>query len=210
MLNCLADTSMQLSDYRSAMEYGERSAHIMREVRLHTTGEDVDRLYVQSLSTLGNCARARGDYAGADGCLREALAVAEATLGAEDPEVVTVLNGLGVLCKYAGRFEEGAGFYERAVRIAERISTPDDMLLATLIHNIEVWHMHGAILPRARRRRVGLWNFVSGRSVPITLRSRQIWRRWPPSSMPRGVIARRRRCTNAHSTRSSASTAEPL
>ena len=68
--------------------------------------------------------------------LREALVVAEESLGDSDPDVVTALNALGILHKYTGRFDEADAFYERAIRLAERVNPDDQSLLATLFHNI--------------------------------------------------------------------------
>lgn len=80
--------------------------------------------------------RLAGDYAGAREAYAEALALAEAELAADDPALVHVLNGIGVLGKYAGRFEDAAAAYRRAVQIEAGRATPDADLLATLLHNV--------------------------------------------------------------------------
>ena len=169
VLNCLCEIAMQQADYRSAEACGQRSLRIMRDVRVQATGPDIDRLYVQDLSALGNSPRALGDYSGAERYLCEALVVVEESLGNDDPDVVTVLNALGILYKYSGRFDEAGALYQRAVQIAERVSLDDDSLLATLLHNIGgLAHARGdhAAGEAPARRSVELRERALGRDHP--------------------------------------------
>src|SRR5439155_25419661 len=46
------------------------------------------------------------------------------------------LNALGMLYKYAGRFDEAAALYDRALGLAERIHGSEHVSLASLLHNV--------------------------------------------------------------------------
>jgi tetratricopeptide (TPR) repeat protein len=135
VLNCLARIHEHRADYAAAEDCGRRSVDVMRRVREESPGADIDRLYVQSLTSLGDATRIRGKYAEAESCLREAISIAETALGTEDEDCVTALNSLAVVFKYSGRFDEAAGLYDRALRAAELAGAGDDTL-ATLLHNI--------------------------------------------------------------------------
>jgi len=101
--------------------------------------------------------RVAGDYAQARADYADALALAEAELPADDPALVLVLNGIGVLGKYAGRFDEAADAYRRAVLIEAGRSQPDGDLLATLLHNIGgLDHARGRFTEAERAARQGL------------------------------------------------------
>jgi tetratricopeptide (TPR) repeat protein len=135
VLNCLARVQEQRADYAAAEASARRSVDIMHKVREQADGEDIDRLYLQSLTCLGDVVRIHGRYAEAEPYLREAIAIGEASLGGEDEDVVTALNSLAVLFKYNGRFDEAAALYARALRAAEAAGAGDESL-ATLLHNI--------------------------------------------------------------------------
>ncbi len=139
VLNCLTRVHEQRADYAAAEASAGRSVDIMRRVRQEVGEEagsvDIDRLYVQSLTGLGDILRIRGRYGDAEPSLREAIALGEHSLGPEDEDVVTAVNSLAVLFKYSGRFDEAAALYERALAAAERAGAGDESL-ATLLHNI--------------------------------------------------------------------------
>jgi tetratricopeptide (TPR) repeat protein len=151
VLNCLARIHEQRADHAAAEAFGRRSVDIMRRVRQRASGEvrgaphgqgsekaagdDIDRLYVQSLTGLGDVLRIRGRYDDAEPWLREAIALGETALGADDEDVVTAVNSLAVLFKYSGRFDDAAVLYARALAAAERSGASDESL-ATLLHNV--------------------------------------------------------------------------
>jgi len=136
VLNCLATIHTQEADYRQAESCARRAVAVMRDVRTQAGGADIDRLYVQSLTGLGNALRTLGQYAEAAPLLADAAAIAETALGDTDEDLVAALNASGMLCKYDGRFDEGAAFYARAIRIAEDVNGPDHVSLASLWHNV--------------------------------------------------------------------------
>src|SRR5690242_14435518 len=74
-----------------------------------------------------------GDYQGAAADFREALK----QLAAITPlDVISLLNGLGVVCKYLGAFDEAADWDRRALAIARRVLEAADPWFATLYHNL--------------------------------------------------------------------------
>src|SRR6187551_3086863 len=107
VLNCLATIHTHRAEYPQAEACARRAVNIMRDVRVQASGADIDRLYVQSLTALGNALRALGRYAYAAPVLEEAVAMAEG-LGEDDEDLISALNSLGMLCKYDGRFDRGA------------------------------------------------------------------------------------------------------
>ena len=90
----------------------------------------------------GLCRRAialrdQAHYREAEVLLRRALAVADEGAESHDPRICPVLNELGVLYKYMGRFDEAGQVYHRALAVAAgRAGHPDDATMATLYHNL--------------------------------------------------------------------------
>src|SRR5688572_16166284 len=120
VLNCLATIYTHQAEYAQAEASARRAVNIMRDVRTQTAGADIDRLYVQSLTALGNALRALGRYPEAAPVLEDAVVMAEA-LGEDDEDLISALNSLGMLCKYDGRFDRGAALYARAIEMIERL-----------------------------------------------------------------------------------------
>lgn len=87
----------------------------------------------------GACRRARGDFAGAEPLLREALAAAESAEPRDVQALAVALNQLGLLCKDLGSWDEARGHYERALALldGDPASDPDDIAA--------VWHNLGGI-----------------------------------------------------------------
>lgn len=103
----------------------------------------------------------RGEYRRAESLYREALHLAEEMCGKHDPQMALILNALGVLYKYMGRFAEAGRAYRRALRIIEGASNGLEdkraiqCALATLYHNLGgLEHARGRFAkgePHARR-----------------------------------------------------------
>ncbi|MBS1872107.1 MAG: tetratricopeptide repeat protein [Acidobacteria bacterium] len=98
-------------------------------------GPDGVLIQLHALGLLGTALRQKGRYLEARPLLERALAIADG-LGNEPEEVVTALNNFGMLCKFAGWFDEGAGSYARAMRIILPITGERHETVATLYHNI--------------------------------------------------------------------------
>jgi tetratricopeptide (TPR) repeat protein len=86
--------------------------------------------------------RLRGEYAGAEPLLKRALLEVGGARGKQDPLTAVVLNELGVLFKYMGRFAEAGKAYRRALRIVQGLAEdhPENHelcgFLASLYHNL--------------------------------------------------------------------------
>lgn len=96
---------------------------------------DAARLTVRALFDAGSRAIEAAAYAEAEIDLRDALALAEGRLGANDLDTARVLNQLGMLSKYTAHFDEGHADYLRALAIAQAAGD-DPLLVADLYHNL--------------------------------------------------------------------------
>lgn len=105
------------------------------EALLQTVTSDEARVRLTVLGGLAGVARARGRYAEAERACRDVIAYAEERFGVDSIETAGALNGLGMVFKYAGRFDEGLVVYRRALDILERAvgSSPD---VAAIYHNL--------------------------------------------------------------------------
>ena len=105
------------------------------EALLRTVTSDDDRVRFTVLGGLASALRARGRYDEAERAFRDLIAFAEKRFGVDSIEAADALNGLGMVFKYAGRFDQGLVVYRRALDIIERAvgSSPD---VASLYHNL--------------------------------------------------------------------------
>jgi tetratricopeptide (TPR) repeat protein len=96
-----------------------------------------------------------GRYEDAVPLLRTAAAAAARRSGPAALETAIACNRLGVACKFAGRYDEAADAYARALPVAEAEAASDPSLLCTLLHNLGgLAHSRGddpAAEPSARR-----------------------------------------------------------
>jgi tetratricopeptide (TPR) repeat protein len=97
---------------------------------------EIARLSIRAGRFLGSVLRAQADHAGADRTLARVLRESTRRLGARDLDTGAVLNDLGVLRKYQGRFAEAAAFYRRAYTIVNRSEERRGQAAATLYHNL--------------------------------------------------------------------------
>lgn len=114
---------------------------------------DLARLRVRARISIAGIDRALGAHDAADHEFNAALAEAKRAFGPRDLDVAGILNNLGVLRKYQGRFAEAAAFYRRALPLIE--ASGDTDALATLFHNMGgIEHARGRYAvgePHARR-----------------------------------------------------------
>jgi tetratricopeptide (TPR) repeat protein len=122
-------------EYGVAEECYRRAAGIM-EGFADEPDEVIQRLRVQAGVAVGQIERVLGHLDAAYTTLTAAVAMAEERLGPEDPETATALNALGIVCKYAGRFEEGEAVYQRALATVEATSGPMSNDAASVWHNL--------------------------------------------------------------------------
>jgi len=91
---------------------------------------------VSSPAVRGARCRARGDFAGAEPLLRQALALAESARPRDDQTLALALNELGLLCKDLGRWDEAHAHYQRAMALLDQNPAADPDDLAVLWHNL--------------------------------------------------------------------------
>jgi tetratricopeptide (TPR) repeat protein len=80
---------------------------------------------------------------------------ARSTCGTNNLEILSILNGLGMACKYAGRFAQARRYDDRALVVASRVLNAGDSQFASLYHNLgglehALWRF-GRAEPFARR-----------------------------------------------------------
>jgi tetratricopeptide (TPR) repeat protein len=139
---------------RAARQCHARALAILDRVM---RGPDVDtdfvRLRVRARVFLANIDRGLGAYAAADRAFQAALREVTKSFGPDDLDVAGILNNLGVLRKYQGRYTEAARFYRRALPLLE--AGADRGALATLFHNMggieHARQRYAAAEPFARR-----------------------------------------------------------
>jgi len=124
-------------DYPAAEAAYRRAASIMD--RYHDAASDeavLARLLVHAHTAVGQIERILCHLDVAHATLTATVATAEELLGPDDPDTGTALNALGIVCKYAGRFEEGALHYRRALEITTANDGPDSLEAAAIWHNL--------------------------------------------------------------------------
>lgn len=132
----LADSFLALCRYDDAEAAARRAAGILRATREQFDAETRLLLVPRGLLTWGHTLRELGRYPEADGPIREAIQEIEALAGPDHAAAVDAWNELGVLCKYWGKFDEGAAAYATALRIQEAATGVESPQTATLYHNI--------------------------------------------------------------------------
>src|SRR5690606_26692749 len=81
---------------------------------------DPDQRLGASLTLLGHTLEFQGEVAAAEPVYREALALAIAASGPEDPAAALAMNGLAGALRYLGRNDEAEVLLRRAVDIWDR------------------------------------------------------------------------------------------
>jgi len=88
------------------------------------------------LTQVGNYLYSRAEYAEAKRKLERAIAIGEATLGPNHPNVATRLNNLGLVLRAQGDLAGAKAHYERALDITEALLDPDPSDVATRHNNL--------------------------------------------------------------------------
>ena len=138
----VANALVDLGQIRELRDDLDGAADALRRARvILARGRQLDdpeiaRLSIRAGRFLGTVQRAQADHAGADRTLARVLRESIRRFGARDLDTGAVLNDLGVLRKYQGRFAEAAAFYRRARAIVERSTERRGHAAATLYHNL--------------------------------------------------------------------------
>jgi tetratricopeptide (TPR) repeat protein len=133
LLNSLATILGRQGKHGESEQCARRALVIIEPLVPLLDGHTGRAVLVRSLELLGAALREQGRYAQAEPPLRRAIEEA----GLVDPEaLVGALNQFGILCKFWGKFEEGAGAYAKALEIALGLYGEKHTVVATLHHNI--------------------------------------------------------------------------
>ena len=92
---------------------------------------------IRSIVDAAERAAAEGDYASAEGLLREAAREQERSLGPLHPDLANTLNNLGIVCEITDKPDEAEGFFRRACDIAAASLEPDHPFVSTSRRNLE-------------------------------------------------------------------------
>jgi tetratricopeptide (TPR) repeat protein len=136
ILNDLADIEKGLQEFHAALTTTERALVIENTHAYTAKDETAARVRLRTLSSLGEILRTLGDYKGAEENLKHALAIAAAEFGEGSEESAHALNGLAVLYKYCGRFDEGIALYREALRAVVALHGERSLDTHTIYHNI--------------------------------------------------------------------------
>jgi len=150
----------QLSEYDQAEAYARRAVEITRAV---PGGATATRLRIHALAQLATIERIRGRIGTAERLYREVLDLADGE--SAHPDLVTLLSGLGIVYKAAGRYDDAEALYRRALAI----TGPDGRAAASLWHNLAgLDHARGryAAGEPAARRSVALRSAALGAQHP--------------------------------------------
>jgi tetratricopeptide (TPR) repeat protein len=147
------------------------------EALYSSVATDNPRLRHAVLAGLGGISRSRGDYEAAERKLREAIAFAEEKFGPESIETAYTLNGLGMVFKYSGRFDDALPLYLRALDILER-AVGEAPSVATIYHNLggaEHARRNFAAAEPYARRSVELRRALLGPDDPAVAEDEAAW-----------------------------------
>ena len=107
------------------------------------------RVLAQTADPLGEAKRSRdqclefynaGKYDDAVGSCERDLAISQASLRSDHPDVVTALNNLAAIFLVKGEYAKAKPLYVRALAIVEQLRPADPPLVATVVHNLAEVH----------------------------------------------------------------------
>jgi len=144
LLNDLAQLERDLQHYESALSFALCAHDIEQSLGDQFVGESATQIRVFTLTLLGELWRLRGDYAQAEGHLKDALGRSIAVFGEASEAVADARNNLGMFYKYSGQFAAARKLYEQALRTFTAAHGPVSIPVSVILHNIGgVLHMQG-------------------------------------------------------------------
>jgi tetratricopeptide (TPR) repeat protein len=162
LAGCASSERLLFEEYTSAGLQAYGAGHYSRsEQYLKKAEQKAEALGPQehgrSLNNLGELARRRGNLNEAERLFLRALAVKEAGLGADHPDVATTLNNLAQVYVAQNRDAEAAAALERSLKIQETAFDEEHPALRrTLTMMIEVYQKLGrdedAFIAKVRRQ----------------------------------------------------------
>lgn len=174
MLRLRAEAQLALADHAGAGETLDRAETLAEPL---PRGVPFDRLRVHLGRLRGETLLAAGDRPGARLALEAALAHCEATLDREDDDAAALHNGLGVVAKFAGRFDDAEAHYRRAGELLRAADAPASVL-AGLHHNLGgLAHSRGDLVTAEQetRRALELHTARDGPAAASTAADRGQW-----------------------------------
>ncbi len=139
--NCLMAAADGLLERAAPGDFDEArqlyaTAHDMLLAHERDAGGPLDTLTLRALRGVGTVACRQARYDDASTAFAPALEHAGQAFGPDSLEVATVCNDLGVLGKFAGRFDDAQRWYERALDIVTAAGELRSHFTATLHHNL--------------------------------------------------------------------------
>jgi tetratricopeptide (TPR) repeat protein len=132
----LAGSDLDLGMLADATRAVDRAMAILAPLARRMRGDiDIARLLVQALVRKGEVLVARGAYREAERPCKQAIAVAEDAIEA-DEDIAFALNALGVVYKYTSRFRDAELLYRRALALTVRARGRSDPSVASILHNL--------------------------------------------------------------------------
>jgi len=116
----------------------ERITELRSRIKAHADSQDeaIRLARADWLLELGNHLSTLADYDEARSTLQQALAIREAILGPEHPDVATNVNNLGTVLQDLGELSEARACHERALKIDEAAFGPEHPKVATDVNNL--------------------------------------------------------------------------
>ncbi len=128
------DLAWMIGFQRSDRSAGERAAQHAANA-LRRSGGDPE-LEAKRLGTLGYVLEASGAYEDAVASFEASLALAEQTLGPDDPRLAQPLNGLAMTLKNMGEYDRSAEVFARTLELLRRTVGPEHPQNATVLANL--------------------------------------------------------------------------
>jgi eukaryotic-like serine/threonine-protein kinase len=128
----LALVFMELDELAEAETLLREALEVYRRTPAFTEGFDLSI----TLTTLGGLLTQRGDHAGAEPFLREALEMRRQLLGDDHPRTAIVMNNLARSYQVQGRYDAAEPLLRESLEVRRRTLGPDHPEVATALNNL--------------------------------------------------------------------------
>jgi len=135
VLRSLGEILHRQRKYPEAEACAHRASIIIEPLLPQFEGPDGMSILVSSVILVGTSLRDQGRYTEARTALVRAIEMA-ASIAGQPAATMRALNEFGVLCKFAGWFENGERAYLQALGLARRLYGEESLEVATILHNI--------------------------------------------------------------------------
>lgn len=150
VLHSLGQILRRQRKYAEAEACAHRAAVIIEPLLPQFEGPEGTLILTWSLVLLGAVLREQGRYAEAEAPLARAILLGRSLPNPSDA-LITALNEYGVLCKFAGWFENGEIAYQRAFELAVKLHGGNSETTATILHNLGGLYHSGGQFPEAEQ-----------------------------------------------------------